>query len=200
MTTSLIIGLGNPGSDYAGNRHNVGFMALDAIAAAHGFGIWKKAKGGELAEGLIAGKKTYLFKPMSYMNLSGNPAGELSRFYKITPALITVIHDELDLPLCKIRVKRGGGHGGHNGLKSLDEHLGKDYQRVRFGIDHPGNKDDVADYVLRDFSKAEREKVDACNIEIARNIAQLLGGDEAGFMNKITLAFPEMKETKEAKV
>jgi len=191
--TSLLIGLGNPGSGYALNRHNVGFMAVDRIAESYSFSRWSARFGGQIAEGIIDGNKTYAFKPMSYMNLSGNPAGELVRFYKIALSSITVIHDELDLPLCKLRVKRGGGHGGHNGLKSLDEHLGKDYQRVRFGIGHPGDKDAVSDYVLADFAKAERPQVDACIDEISRHVTLLLQGDEAGFMNKIALAFQPAK-------
>lgn len=188
MSTHLIIGLGNPGARYAGNRHNAGFMAVDHLAQSPGFSRWSAKFGGELSEGQIAGQKTYLFKPLSYMNLSGNPAGELARFYKIPTTAITCIHDELDLPLCKLRVKRGGGHGGHNGLKSLDEHLGKDYQRVRFGIGHPGDKDLVSDYVLSDFSKAEQVAVAECIGEIGRHIELLLRGDEAGFMNKLSLS------------
>ena len=195
----LIIGLGNPGKDYAQNRHNVGFMAVDAIAEEYGFSRWSSRFGGLASEGVIAGKKACAFKPMSYMNLSGNPAGELARFYKIPTERVIAIHDELDLPLAKLRVKRGGGHGGHNGLKSLDEHLGKDYVRVRFGIGHPGDKDRVADYVLSDFAKAEQPTVESCTKEIAKHIGLLLQGDEAGFMNKISLAFQETKPAKPPK-
>ncbi|NBX03166.1 MAG: aminoacyl-tRNA hydrolase [Alphaproteobacteria bacterium] len=187
----LIIGLGNPGKGYAHNRHNVGFMAVDAIADSYGFSGWSARFGGHIAEGNIGGKKTFLFKPMSYMNLSGNPAGELCRFYKIPTENVLAIHDELDLPLAKLRVKRGGGHGGHNGLKSLDEHLGKDYQRIRFGIGHPGDKDMVSNYVLADFAKAEEPTVEACIKEIATHINLLLQGDDAGFMNKLSLAMKE---------
>ncbi len=197
MSPFLLIGLGNPGSGYAKNRHNVGFMALDSIASAHGFGPWKKAFGGQMCEGIIDGAKVLAFKPQSYMNLSGGPVGEAARFYKIPTENIIAIHDELDLPVAKLRVKRGGGHGGHNGLKSLDEHLGKNYVRVRFGIAHPGNKERVADYVLSDFSKAETEMVNACIDEISRNIALLIKGDEAGFMNKISLTFQESKTKKQ---
>ena len=192
----LIIGLGNPGAGYAGNRHNVGFMAVDDIAAEYGFGPFSSRFGGQVSEGRIGTTKTFAFKPMSYMNLSGNPAGELARFYKIPTENVIAIHDELDLPLAKLRVKRGGGHGGHNGLKSLDEHLGKEYQRVRFGIGHPGDKDMVSNYVLADFAKAEQPTVAACTKEIAKHIGLLLQGDEAGFMNKISLAFQETKPAK----
>jgi PTH1 family peptidyl-tRNA hydrolase len=186
--TTLLIGLGNPGSDYAGNRHNVGFMAVDAIAADYSFGKSKKAFGGMISEGTIDGHKVFLLKPMGYMNLSGGPAAEAARFYKIAPEQMIVIHDELDLLPGKIRVKKGGGNGGHNGLKSLDSYVGQDYWRVRFGIGHPGDKNMVSDYVLGDFSKAEQKQVDVVIAEISRHIGLLLQGDEAGFMNKIALA------------
>ena len=191
MSAFLLIGLGNPGSEYAGHRHNIGFMALDRIAEDYGFSKWSKKFRGLICEGSIDGKKTLLLKPQTYMNLSGESAVEAANFYKIPLTHITALHDELDLPLAKIRVKRGGGNGGHNGLKSLDAHIGKDYLRVRMGIAHPGDKDMVSDYVLSDFSKSERTQVDALNTEIARHIALLLAGDEAGFMNKITLATKE---------
>lgn len=184
-TPHLLIGLGNPGKKYAGNRHNVGFMALDAIAEKYGFKKETVKFGGLLAEGNIDGQKIYSFKPESYMNLSGEPAIRLVQFYKIPLANITVFHDELDLPHAKIRVKRGGGHGGHNGLKSLDAHLGQDYQRVRIGIGHPGDKDMVSDYVLNDFSKDEQKTTNALLKEISANLPLLLQGDEAGFMNRL---------------
>lgn len=136
-----------------------------------------------------------LLKPLTYMNLSGECAGQVARFYKIAPASIIAIHDELDLPLAKIRVKTGGGHGGHNGLKSLDAHLGKDYRRLRFGIAHPGDKDLVSDYVLSDFTKAERTQVDATLADISRHIDLLLQGNDAEFMNRISLASCETPTT-----
>jgi PTH1 family peptidyl-tRNA hydrolase len=191
MTAFLLIGLGNPGKDYAANRHNVGFMAIGAITDSYGFSPWKKAFGGAICEGVIDKKKVFAFMPLSYMNNSGDPAGEISRFYKIAPEHTVVLHDELDLPLGKLRVKKGGGHGGHNGLKSLDSHIGQDYWRVRIGIGHPGDKDMVSDYVLSDFSKAEKPAVELMNQEITRHIGLLLSGDEAGFMNKIALATKE---------
>lgn len=193
----LLIGLGNPGTRYAQNRHNAGFMVADEIAREYGFSAWSTRFGGQVSEGRIGTTKVLAFKPMSYMNLSGNPAGELARFYKIPTDNIIAIHDELDLPLAKLRVKRGGGNGGHNGLKSLDEHLGKDYLRVRFGIGHPGDKDKVSDYVLSDFAKTEMPVVLDCIKEITKHIATLLQGDEAGFMNKIALAFQPAKPSKE---
>ncbi len=187
----IIIGLGNPGSKYAGNRHNVGFMALDVIADKYGFKKEVTKFGGLLAEGSIDDKKCYLFKPQSFMNLSGEPAIRLVQFYKIPTANITVFHDELDLPHAKIRVKRGGGNGGHNGLKSLDAHLGLDYQRVRIGIGHPGDKDRVSDYVLSDFSKDEEKSTHALLKEIASHLPLLLQGDDAGFMSKLALNKPK---------
>ena len=187
MTTLLLIGLGNPGKSYAGNRHNIGFMTVDAIADAYGFSKWSKKFTALICEGSIGGVKTLLLKPQTYMNLSGGPGSEAVRFYKIPPERVVVIHDELDLPLGKLRVKKGGGNGGHNGLKSLDEHLGKEYWRVRVGIGHPGDKDMVADYVLSDFTRSERKQADIIVDEIARNIDLLLDGDEAKFMSRIAL-------------
>ena len=187
MANILLIGLGNPGKEHAHNRHNAGFMVVDRIADDWHFSPFKKTFGGTFSDGVIEGEKIYLFKPMSYMNRSGGPAGEVANFYKIEPEHIIVIHDELDLELGKLRVKKGGGHGGHNGLRSLDSHLGKDYWRVRFGIDHPGDKDMVSDYVLSNFSKAETPLVDTMVSEISRHISLLLKGDDAGFMNKVVL-------------
>jgi peptidyl-tRNA hydrolase, PTH1 family len=193
----LLVGLGNPGPEYARNRHNIGFMALDAVASAYSFGPWKRRFQGETCEGLIGGDKVVALKPLTYMNLSGQSVGEAARFLKIDPRDIVVIHDELDLPPAKLRTKIGGGHGGHNGLKSIDAHLGtKDYVRVRLGIGHPGDKDLVADYVLHDFGKGDLAWVHDMVDAIADNLGTLLKGDEAGFMNKIvrTLEPPKPKE------
>lgn len=186
--TFLIIGLGNPGKDYARNRHNIGFMAADEIALRFHFSPWSKKFRGQLCEGAIDGNKIFLLKPQTYMNLSGESAGECARFYKISVENIIAVHDELDLPLGKLRVKRGGGNGGHNGLKSLDQHLSENYMRVRVGIGHPGDKEMVHGHVLSDFSKQELPAAEMMVNEIARHIGVLLSGDEAGFMNKITLA------------
>ncbi len=188
METLLIIGLGNPGKDYAANRHNIGFMAVDEIAARFKFSAWSKKFRGQLCEGTIDGKKVFLLKPQTFMNLSGESAGECARFYKIPVENIIAVHDELDLPLGKLRVKRGGGNGGHNGLKSLDQHLGENYVRVRVGIGHPGDKDAVHGHVLSDFSKQELPQAEMMVNEIAKHVGILLAGDEAGFMNKVTLA------------
>ncbi len=184
----LLIGLGNPGKDYSGNRHNVGFMAVDEIAARYKFSAWSKKFRGLICEGKIGEEKVYLLKPQTYMNLSGESAGEMARFYKIAVENIIAIHDELDLPLGKLRVKRGGGNGGHNGLESLDRYLGVDYMRVRIGIGHPGDKDMVSDYVLSDFAKQEKPAAQMMVDEISKHVGLLLKGDEPGFMNKITLA------------
>lgn len=188
MISFLLIGLGNPGKDYAGNRHNIGFMTADAIAERYKFSPWSKKFRGQICEGKIGEEKVYLLKPQTYMNLSGEAAGEAARFYKIPPENIIAIHDELDLPLGRLRVKRSGGNGGHNGLESLDQYLGPDYLRVRIGIGHPGDKDMVSDYVLSNFSKQERPAAEAMIGEIAQHIGLLLAGDEPGFMNKIALA------------
>jgi PTH1 family peptidyl-tRNA hydrolase len=182
---TLLIGLGNPGSKYAGNRHNVGFMLIDALRAVYGATAEQKKFGGALCETTIDGRKTLLFKPLNFMNNSGLPSVELTRFFKIPLENIIVFHDELDLPLAKIRVKTGGGHGGHNGLRSLDAHLGQEYKRVRIGIGHPGDKLLVSNYVLDDFMKEERPTVAELLGDIAKYIPLLMASDDAGFMNKI---------------
>lgn len=182
---TLLIGLGNPGSKYAGNRHNVGFMLIDVLRAQYGAGAEQRKFGGALSEAVIDGRKTLLFKPLSYMNNSGLPSVELSRFFKIPLENIIVFHDELDLPLAKIRVKTGGGHGGHNGLRSLDAHLGQEYKRVRIGIGHPGDKLLVSNYVLDDFMKEERPATQELLGDMAKHIPLLMAGNDAEFMNKL---------------
>jgi PTH1 family peptidyl-tRNA hydrolase len=164
----LYVGLGNPGAKYAGNRHNIGFMAVDAIAGAHGFGPWRAKFQGQVSEGVLNGEKVILLKPETFMNLSGQSVGEAARFYKIAPEAVTVFHDELDLAPAKLRVKRGGGHAGHNGLRSITAHIGAGFQRVRLGIGHPGHKDRVAGYVLQDFAKADAAWLD----DLMRGIAE----------------------------
>lgn len=185
--STLLIGLGNPGSSYAGNRHNVGFMAIDRIVSDYNFSKPSLKFGGAVAEGNVEGKKVFAFKPLAYMNISGKPSGEIAHFYKIPLENIIVFHDELDLPLGRLRVKRGGGSGGHNGLKSLDAHLGAEYQRIRIGIGHPGDKNMVSDYVLSDFRKEEMGEVSNILQEISRHIGLLITGNGAGFMNKVSL-------------
>jgi peptidyl-tRNA hydrolase, PTH1 family len=191
MDQYLLVGLGNPGSSYAGNRHNIGFMAVDRMVSDYQGGKTALKFGGQLSEITVDGRKVYCFKPMGYMNISGVPTSEMARFYKIPLERIIVIHDELDLPLGKLRVKRGGSSGGHNGLKSIDAHMGADYLRMRLGISHPGIKDMVASYVLSDFRKEEAPTVERIINEISRHLPSLLAGDEAGFMNKIVLATKE---------
>lgn len=184
----VIAGLGNPGSKYAGNRHNIGFMAADAIHRRHGFSGWSRKFKAEIAEGEIAGERVLLIKPQTFMNLSGEAVGEAMRFYKLKPDDIVVLYDELDLPPGKVRVKVGGGHGGHNGIKSLDAHCGKDYRRVRLGIGHPGSKEQVHNHVLGDFAKADRTWLEPLLDTVADHADMLLRGEESQFLNKIALA------------
>ena len=168
----LFVGLGNPGAEYARQRHNVGFMALDKIADAHGFSAWRKRFQGETAEGTIGGERVVLLKPMTYMNESGRSVGEAARFLKIPVEDIYVFHDEIDLAPAKLKVKTGGGNAGHNGLRSITAHMGNEYHRVRIGVGHPGAKDAVAHYVLHDFAKVEYAwldpMLDAVRFEIVR--------------------------------
>lgn len=185
----LLAGLGNPGAKYENNRHNVGFLALDEIARRHGFGPWRAKFQGEVSEGKIGTDKVLLLKPQTYMNESGRSVGELCRFYKIPTEDLVVFHDELDLPGGKLRVKTGGGHGGHNGLRSIDAHLGQNYTRVRIGIGHPGDKARVYGHVLSDFSKAERTGwADPLIDEIAREAGYLVQHQGPEFMNRIALS------------
>jgi PTH1 family peptidyl-tRNA hydrolase len=183
----LIVGLGNPGPEYAHHRHNVGFQAVDAIARRYGLGPWRKRFSGEAAEGAIAGDKVLVLKPLTYMNESGRAVVEAAHFYKAAAEDVVVIHDELDLVPGKVRVKRGGGAAGHNGLRSTDAAIGPDYLRIRFGIGHPGDKSRVTPYVLSNFAKDEKPMVEAVSDAIADALPMLLNGDDAGFMNKVAL-------------
>lgn len=183
----LFVGLGNPGPKYAGNRHNIGFMALDRIAADHGFAPWRSKFQGQISEGRLGGGKVLLLKPETYMNNSGQSVGEAMRFYKLEPADVTVFHDELDLAPGKIRVKTGGGHAGHNGLRSLHGHIGEAYTRVRMGIGHPGRKDLVSHYVLHDFGKADQNWLDDVLRGVSDGAPDLAAGDSAKFLNKVAL-------------
>ncbi|MEP9396586.1 aminoacyl-tRNA hydrolase [Mesorhizobium sp. KR2-14] len=184
----LFAGLGNPGAQYANNRHNVGFMAAEAIARRHDFSPWTKKFQGQVAEGKIGGEKVILLKPQTFMNLSGQSVGEAMRFYKLSPADLTVFYDELDLAAGKVRVKTGGGAGGHNGIRSIDQHCGKEYRRVRIGIGHPGVKEMVHGHVLGDFAKADKEWLEALLEAIADSSDLVAKGDDSGFMNRVTLA------------
>lgn len=183
----LFVGLGNPGAKYAGNRHNIGFMALDRIAADHGFAPWKKGFQGLAAEGRLGGEKVVLLKPETFMNLSGQSVQAAVTFYKLQLADVTVFHDELDLAPGKCRVKQGGGHAGHNGLRSIHQHLGEAYGRVRLGIGHPGHKDAVAAYVLHDFAKADQDWLDDLMRGISDGATALAEGDATRFMNAVSL-------------
>ncbi|GGC80440.1 aminoacyl-tRNA hydrolase [Chelatococcus reniformis] len=184
----LFVGLGNPGARYARNRHNIGFMVVDAIAAAHRAGPWRARFQAASAKAVIGGERAILLKPQTFMNDSGRAVAEAARFYKIAPGDIVVFHDELDLPAGKVRVKTGGGNAGHNGLRSITAHVGNDYRRVRFGIGHPGHKDRVHAYVLNDFAKAEEPWVTRLCEVIADEAALLAKGEDASFANRIHLA------------
>jgi PTH1 family peptidyl-tRNA hydrolase len=184
----LLVGLGNPGARYAGNRHNIGFMAVEAIARRHGFPPWRRRFQGVATEGPLAGEKVLLLLPGTFMNESGLAVGEAAHFYKLGMDDIVVFHDEIDLPPAKVRAKTGGGIAGHNGLRSISSHVGNDYHRVRIGVGYPGVKELVHNHVLGDFAKAERPWVEAlCDI-IADNAGLLAKGDDASFQNKVHLA------------
>jgi len=194
----LFVGLGNPGAKYAGNRHNIGFMAVDEIASAHGFGPWRGKFQGALAEGRLGREKVMLLKPETFMNNSGQSVGEAMRFFKLTPDDVVVFHDELDLAPGKCRVKTGGGAAGHNGLRSMDAHIGPSFKRVRLGIGHPGHKDRVSPYVLGDFAKAEQSGwLDDLLRGIADGAAALAEDDNAGFMNAVALRVVPPRAPKE---
>jgi PTH1 family peptidyl-tRNA hydrolase len=183
----LFVGLGNPGAAYARQRHNVGFMAADAIAAAHGFGPWRAKFRGQIAEGRLGPERVLLLKPGTYMNLSGESVRAALQFYKLEPGDAVVFHDELDLAPGKVRVKTGGGTAGHNGLRSLGAHIGPDFTRVRIGIGHPGDKRLVSNYVLGDFAKADADWVEPLLQAMAEAAPLLAAGDAAGFMNAVAL-------------
>src|SRR6266404_8281468 len=184
----LLVGLGNPGSQYAGNRHNIGFMALDAIAKRNGIGPWRRRFQGVSAEGPLGGERALLLLPGTYMNDSGRAVAEAAHFFKLGLSDIVVFHDEIDLAPGKLRVKIGGGIAGHNGLRSISAHIGNDYRRVRLGIGHPGVKELVHSYVLADFAKDDRPWVEALRQAIADNAGLLAAGRDSTFQNKVHLA------------
>lgn len=183
----LFVGLGNPGQKYAKNRHNIGWMAVDRIAEDHGFAPWRSKFQGQLSEGKLGREKVILLKPETFMNLSGQSVGEAMRFYKLTPADVTVFHDEIDLAPAKLRVKQGGGHAGHNGLRSVHQHIGAEYQRIRMGVGHPGHKDRVPSFVLSDFAKADADWLDDMMRGISDGAVALAEGDTAKFTNAVAL-------------
>lgn len=183
----LFVGLGNPGAKYARNRHNIGFMALDEIARDHGFAPWRSKFQGQITEGMLGREKVILLKPETFMNLSGQSVGEAMRFYKLAPSDVTVFHDELDLAPARLKHKTGGGHAGHNGLRSIHSHIGESYHRIRLGIGHPGHKDRVAGYVLSDFAKADEAWLDDLLRGICDGAPALAEGDSAKFSNAVAL-------------
>ena len=198
MTAFLLIGLGNPGKEYAGNRHNVGFMALDAIAAQHGFSGWGKKFRGQIAEGSIAGRKTFLLKPQTYMNLSGESAGEMAGFYKIPLENIIVIHDELDLLPGVVKIKFGGGSAGHNGLKDISLRLGQpDYWRLRLGIGHPRSlklAQEVGDFVLHRPALEQFKLIEAAMQALVPPMKEFLVGQRESAIARIHRGINLLKE------
>ena len=194
----LLVGLGNPGAKYAQNRHNIGFMAMDRIAADHGFSGWRSKFQGQMCDGRLGSERVTLLKPETFMNLSGQSVGEAMRYLKLAPDDIIVFHDEIDLAPGKVRLKTGGGHAGHNGLRSIHGHIGPDYDRVRLGVGHPGHKDAVPGYVLHDFPKADAAWLDDELRGISDGIADLVAGDGPKFLNAIALrvAPPRSSTTK----
>jgi peptidyl-tRNA hydrolase, PTH1 family len=188
MSMLLIVGLGNPGSGYAGNRHNIGFMVVNAIAKRHGIGPWRRRFQGVSAEGMLDGQRALLLLPGTFMNESGRAVAEAANFYKLALPDIVVVHDEIDLAPGKVRVKTGGGSAGHNGLRSISSHVGNDYRRVRIGVGHPGAKELVQMYVLNDFAKSERDWVEALCDVVADNAGLLAKGEDASFQNRVHLA------------
>jgi PTH1 family peptidyl-tRNA hydrolase len=199
-TALLIAGLGNPGSQYAKNRHNAGFIVVDAIHAAHRFGPWKAKFEGLLSEGILSGRKTYLLKPQTFMNLSGDCVAPALRFFKLPLEALVVVHDEIDLAAGKLKVKTGGGDAGQNGLRSITAALGADYRRVRVGIGHPGEKDRVTGHVLANFSKDDIGWLEPLVNAMVEAAPLLAADDDAGFMSKVALltAPPKPKKEKDA--
>ncbi|HXQ40875.1 MAG TPA: aminoacyl-tRNA hydrolase [Candidatus Udaeobacter sp.] len=193
----LLAGLGNPGRGYAHNRHNIGFLAADEIHRHYRLGPWRARFQGLVSEGEIGPERVVVLKPETYMNESGRSVAAAARFYKLAPPAIIVIHDEVDLAAGRIRVKQGGGAGGHNGLRSIDAHLGPDYWRVRIGVGHPGHADLVRPYVLQDFAKEERPLMSKVVVAAVEALPLLLAGDANGFMNKVVVAMsPPKPKTK----
>ena len=184
----LIVGLGNPGRRYAGNRHNVGFMAADEIHRRHRFSAWRARFEGELSEGVLGGEKAFMLKPATYMNESGRAVGQAMRFFKLAPTDVLVIYDELDLPPGKLRMKAGGGTAGHKGLRSIEAHIGREFRRMRIGIGHPGASELVNGYVLHDFAKVDQDWLQPLLSAIAENAPLLAKGEDSSFMNRVHLA------------
>jgi PTH1 family peptidyl-tRNA hydrolase len=183
----LLVGLGNPGARYAGNRHNIGFMAADLIVRRHGFSPWRKRFHGEAAEGTLDGEKVLVLKPQTFMNHSGQSVGEAMNFYKLPADDVVVLYDEIDLAPGKVKVKQGGGTAGHNGIRSIDAHIGPDFWRVRLGVGHPGDKARVHGYVLSDFAKAEEAWLEKLLHAVADAIPLMAKKQDGKFMTKVAL-------------
>ena len=193
----LWVGLGNPGSSYAKNRHNVGFMALDYLAEAYRFADWRQTKPAAETSGLVGTTKIWLLKPLSYMNRSGLPVAQMAKYYDIAPENILVFHDDIDLGAGKIRVKQGGGHGGHNGLRDIDRHIGKEYWRVRIGVGRPDGRQDVDKWVLSDFTKQEQtDWLDGLLAAITSEAVRLSDKDMAGFASRVAMCAPAPENNK----
>ena len=190
----LLVGLGNPGTKYAGNRHNIGFMAVDEIVRRHGFSSWRKRFHGEVSEGTLGTEKTLVLKPLTFMNESGQSVGEAIRFLNLEPDKVIVIYDEIDLLAGKVRVKLGGGAAGHNGIRSISSHIGPHYTRVRLGVGHPGDKNLVHPHVLSDFAKAEKPWLSELLDAVAEYAPLLVEDDAATFQNKVHLALKPAPE------
>lgn len=195
----LLVGLGNPGGEYAGHRHNVGFMALDRLADAHNLTNWRRRFQGLAVDGRVGTERVLLLKPQTYMNDSGRSVGEAARFLKIAPEDVIVFYDEIDLAPGKLKVKTGGGNAGHNGLRSITAHLDNDYVRVRIGVGHPGRKDQVANYVLNNFSKADHEWLDPLLNAITSATPQLLADDAARFSGDVARTIDAQMPDKKSK-
>ena len=193
----LWVGLGNPGSSYAKNRHNVGFMALDYLAEAYRFADWRQTKPAAETSGLVGTTKIRLLKPLSYMNRSGLAVAQMAKYYDIAPENIIVFHDDIDLGAGKIRVKQGGGHGGHNGLRDIDRHIGKEYWRVRIGVGRPDGRQDVDKWVLSDFTKQEKSDwLDGLLAAITSEAVRLSDRDMAGFASRVAMRAPAPENKK----
>jgi len=192
----LLVGLGNPGARYAGNRHNIGFMAADLIVRRHGFSPWRKRFQGEAAEGTLAGERALVLKPQTFMNHSGQSVGEAMNFYKLTPDDVVVLYDEIDLAPGKVKVKKGGGAAGHNGIRSIDAHIGPDFWRVRLGVGHPGDKARVHGHVLSDFSKADDAWLEKLLEAVSDAAPLLVQKDDNKFMTKVALLTQPLPEKK----
>ena len=189
----LLVGLGNPGNQYSRNRHNLGFMVVDRVLEKYQFPPFRAKFNGEASIGLIGSNKTLILKPTTFMNESGRSVAAAVNFYKLKTEQVTVIHDDLDLSFGKIRIKKSGGHGGHNGLRSIDNHIGSNYQRIRIGIGHPGERRKVIDYVLADFQKEDANRLKSVKEAIVSQINLGLRGDDVEFMNKIILVMEKIK-------